>query len=148
MPIGDLWDPEVAAQVRSKLPQNPYRGKKVDVDSHLQDVVGAYHAIGGFQRLAALANEDPKWFFNRFGDRLLPNVKTESDVNFRILPALPPNALDGDFTDVTSQALTDERASADLIPRPSPSSDSVDQAGMDRPDEEHGRQRAHGDTFV
>lgn len=101
---GCLWDDMNATRVSRPLA----RGRKVDKEGFLQDIEGAYHAIGGFARLAHLANEDPRWFFNRFGDRLLPNIKEELDVNVHIHPPLPPSPLD-EVIDVTPIALDRDR---------------------------------------
>lgn len=96
--IQELWDPVVAAETRARLPARR-TGKKIDKEFYLQDVEGAYHAIGGGARLAYEANQDPKWFFNRFGDRLLPTEKQEVDVSVHIYPAIPRTGLDELTTD-------------------------------------------------
>lgn len=106
-----IWDPDVARITGAKLPRSLRRGKKVDKDGYLQDIEGVYHAIGGAHRLAHLANEDPRWFFNRFGDRLLPNVKEELDVNIAIHPPLPPSALDVPMPGIL------QGVSPELVPR-------------------------------
>jgi hypothetical protein len=94
---GCLWDEAEAALVRTQISRRAK--KKIDKEEFLVDIHGVHQAIGGFHRLAALANENPKWFYNRFGDRLLPNMKEEVDVNITIHPPLPPSPLD-DVIDV------------------------------------------------
>lgn len=103
--IVELWDPEEAASVRSRLSaRQPSRaGAKLDKTQFLQDIRGTYYDIGGNARLSHTANEDPKWFYNRFlaPGILLPQEKQEIDMTVHIHPALQRSALDGEYTDVT-----------------------------------------------
>jgi hypothetical protein len=96
--IQELWDPEQAAQVRQKI--GAVKPTKVDRQNNLEKLSGVHDSIGSWARLAHVANEDPKWFYGRWLDRLLPNEKQELDVNVHIHPALPRSTLDGEYAEV------------------------------------------------
>lgn len=134
MPVSNLWDPEVQEAVRSKIAHFKRSGKKIDKEGYLQDIEGAYHAIGGFARLAHTANEDPKWFYTRFGERLLPDIKGEMDVNINILPALPRSPLDGEYTDVEVST-----APPTLDSSAGPDSNDLSRPGLGGSNVEYGR---------
>jgi hypothetical protein len=89
-----LWTGEDADLVRSTV--RAIRVEKILKEDYLQDVNGVYHAIGGFQRLAHTAHENPKWFYERYlkAGVLLPDEHASLDVAFHIHPALQRSNLD------------------------------------------------------
>lgn len=94
MIANSVWEPDVQADIERRTKYIRKDGRKIARDGFLQDVEGVYHAIGGFARLVHIADDDPKWFFEKFGHRLLPNEKKEIDHNITIQPALPKSPLD------------------------------------------------------
>jgi hypothetical protein len=97
-----VWDPEQIRDIRRKV-GSPSRGGKIQKDAFEEDLVHAYRALGGVERLIAEGHSDYKWFANRFlkPGILLPDEKIAVDLNYQILPAIPRSALDGEYTDVT-----------------------------------------------
>lgn len=100
--VPTVWDAPVFFE-------NPLRrsGRKINKDRYLQDVEGTYHAIGGFQRLVHTANENPRWFYNRYlqPGTLLAQDRQEVDLTVHIHPALQRSALDVPYKDVTDGEL-------------------------------------------
>lgn len=101
--ITTIWDEGIQRDIQAKVGR-PLRDRKVNKERVVEDLQHAYLAVGGAERLAHEANQDFKWFANKFMKPgiLLPNEKTEVDVNYQILPAIPRSPLDGEYTDVTT----------------------------------------------
>jgi hypothetical protein len=95
--ISDLWDPEVARQVRSLIQENTEEKADIPRDRFLHDIAKTYRDLGGQTRLAYEMNLSPLFFYKNFLKFLLPQEKLGSlDLTVTIKTALPPSPLDGD----------------------------------------------------
>jgi len=68
-------------------------------------VIATFHNIGGVERMTEVAEDDPKWFFEKLFSK---TIIRESEVETRkgiedVIDALdndaPPNAVDAEFED-------------------------------------------------
>jgi hypothetical protein len=97
----DLWDPEVARQVRAVIePFVPDEKAKVNRDQWLQRIQKAFLDLGGQERFTFEMHRNYAFFAKNFLLRLVPNsheVAVKGSLSVTIRPAIPPSVLDGEF---------------------------------------------------
>lgn len=97
---GVLSDISRTCRAVLKAPQ-----RKFERERFVNAIYEAYDLIGGVPRLALWADKNETEFY-RIMAKTIPQASMldiVGKIKHQILPALPPSALDGDYTDVTPE---------------------------------------------